>query len=207
MPATIGPAIVPPTPTAAAIVTAAFSMRAAFGRFGHRWLVIADVDIGHAAVAHRFAGIEATLAEVLRLDVADVQEPVAADAEIDEGGLDAGLQVDDASFVDVADVRFLTSTFDVQLFEESIFNDRNPAFLRLRDIDEHFAFHAWCSFLCAKVVPRRAGRRNCGPVVGASEPGAAKSWQYRAADCQLLHRMLSDGRAGSSGRRGSMQFC
>jgi len=128
-------------------MTAGFFMRAAFGRFGHGGLVIADIDIGHAAVAHCFAGVEAALAEVLRLDIADMEEAVAADAEIDEGGLDARLQIDDASFIDVADVRFLAGAFDIELFEESIFNDRDPAFLRLRDIDEHFAFHACVFFL------------------------------------------------------------
>ena len=43
----------------------------------------------------RLVGIVAALAEVLRLDVADVQKAVAADAEIDERRLDARLQVDD----------------------------------------------------------------------------------------------------------------
>ena len=105
-------------------------------------LVVADVDIGHAAAAHRLARIEAALAEILRLDVADVQKAVAADAEIDERRLDARLQVDDPALVDVADVVVLAGPFDVQLFEQSIFNDRDPAFLRLRDVDQHFAFHA-----------------------------------------------------------------
>ena len=42
----------------------------------------------------RLARIVASLAIVLRLDVADVEEAVAAHAEIDEGGLDARLEVD-----------------------------------------------------------------------------------------------------------------
>ena len=65
------------------------------------------VEIAIAALAaagqDRFARIVSALAKVLRLDVADVQEAVAADAEIDERRLDAGLQVDDAALVDVAD--------------------------------------------------------------------------------------------------------
>src|SRR5207248_2727518 len=72
------------------------------------------------------------------------------DAEIDEGRLDAGLQVDDSPFVDVADVVVRTGPFDVELFEQSIFNDRDPAFLRLRDVDQHFAFHA-CMFFLVRV--------------------------------------------------------
>ena len=86
-------------------------------------------------------GIVAALAEVLRLDVADVQEAVAAHAEIDEGGLDARLQVDHHALVDVSYVIVLSGPFDVQLFEHSVFNDRDAAFFRLRDVDQHFLFH------------------------------------------------------------------
>ena len=75
-----------------------------------------------------------------------MQKAVAADAEIDERRLDARLQVDDAAFVDVADVVFLARPLDVQLFEQSVFNDRDAAFLRLRDIDQHFFFHVWGGF-------------------------------------------------------------
>ena len=88
-----------------------------------------------------FVGIEAALAEVLRLDVADVQKAVAADAEVDERRLDARLQVDDPALVDVADVVVLAGALDVQLFQHSVLNDRDPAFLRLRDVDQHFLFH------------------------------------------------------------------
>ena len=86
-------------------------------------------------------GIVAALAEVLRLDVADVQKAVAADAEIDERRLDARLEVDDPALVDVADVVVLAGPLDVQLFEQAVFDDRDPAFLRLRDVDQHFLFH------------------------------------------------------------------
>ena len=85
--------------------------------------------------------IVAALAEVLRLDVADVQEPVAAHAEIDERRLDARLQVDHDSLVDVSYVIVLSGPFDVQLFKDSVLNDRNPAFFRLGDVDQHFLFH------------------------------------------------------------------
>ncbi len=90
--------------------------------------------------------IVAALAEVLRLDVADVQEAVAADAEIDEGRLDARLQVDDDAFVDVADVTVLAGPLDVQLFQDPVFNDRDPAFFRLGDVDQHFLFHGLAFF-------------------------------------------------------------
>src|SRR5262249_25874911 len=50
-----------------------------------------------------------------RLDVGDVQEAVAADAEVDERGLDARLDVDDAPLVDVVDVALVAGALDVQL--------------------------------------------------------------------------------------------
>ena len=97
----------------------------------------------------RLVGIVSALGEVLRLDVADVQEAVAADAEIDEGRLDARLQVDDDALVDVADVAILPRALDVQLFQGPVFHDRDPAFLRLGDIDQHFLFHglAFCGIV------------------------------------------------------------
>ena len=79
--------------------------------------------------------------EVLRLDVADVQKPVPADSEVDKRRLDARLQVYDDAFVDVSDVIVLSGPLDVELFEHSVLNDRNPAFLRLGDVDQHFLFH------------------------------------------------------------------
>jgi len=105
-------------------------------------LVVTDVDVGHPPHAHRFTRIEAALAEILRLYVADVQKAIAADAEIDERRLDAWLEIDDPPFVDIADVVVLAGPFDIELFEQTVLNDRDPAFLRLRDIDQHFAFHA-----------------------------------------------------------------
>jgi len=113
-------------------------------------LILADIDIGHPAKAHRFARIKATLAKILRLDVADMQKTVAPDPEIDECGLDARLQVDDASLVDVADVIVRAGSFDIEFFEQSILNDRDPAFLRLRHVDQHFAFHSSRFFLVRK---------------------------------------------------------
>ena len=111
--------------------------------------VIAAAAAAIAAIARgpeRLVGIVAALAEVLGLDVADVQEAVAADAEIDEGRLDARLQVDDDAFIDVADVAVLPRALHVQLFQGPVFHDRDPAFLRLRDIDQHFLFHGLAFF-------------------------------------------------------------
>ena len=54
-------------------------------------VVVAVVPVAAAGAAglDRLVGVVPALAEVLRLDVADVQEPVAADAEVDERRLDA----------------------------------------------------------------------------------------------------------------------
>ena len=81
------------------------------------------------------------VAPVGRLDIGDVEESVAADAEIDEGGLDARLDVDDLALVDVADVALVAGALDVQLFEDAILENGDPAFLGLQHVDEHFFFH------------------------------------------------------------------
>jgi hypothetical protein len=78
---------------------------------------------------------------VLVFHIADVEEAIASDAEVDERGLDAGFDIDDAAFVDVTDVVFGAAAFDVKFFEDTVFDDCNPAFFRLQDINEHFLFH------------------------------------------------------------------
>ena len=142
-PAAIAAAITPPSAVASAIAPStpwpATTIRPTVV-LGRR-VVVAGIDVGHPASAHRLAGIEAPLAKVLRLDVADVQKPVAADAKIDERRLDARLQVDDPPLVDVADESLLAGPLNVEFFEQVVFEDRNPAFFRLRHVDQHFAFH------------------------------------------------------------------
>ena len=88
-----------------------------------------------AARQNRLAGIVAALAEVLRLDVADMQKAVAADAKIDECRLNAGLEIDDAALVNVSDIILLAHPLEVELFQLSVFNDRDAALFRLRDVD------------------------------------------------------------------------
>ena len=126
------------------------------------------------AIASDLLGIVASLAEVLRFDVADVEEPVAADAEVDEGGLDARFQVDDAALVDIARVVVLAGSFNVQFFEQAVLHDRNPAFFRLRDVDQDFLLHRADSALCwsgRSPVWRPAMGRLVGPR--GSKLGAA----------------------------------
>jgi hypothetical protein len=79
---------------------------------------------------------------VLRLDVRDMKETVAADREIDEGGLYRRFEIDDLSLVDVPGVALVAGALDVQLFEDAVLDDRDPALLGLQDIDQHFFFHA-----------------------------------------------------------------
>ena len=71
-----------------------------------------------------------------------MEEAVAADREVDERGLDRRLEVDDLPLVDIARVALVAGAFDVQLFEDAVFDDRDPAFLGLEDVDQHFFFHA-----------------------------------------------------------------
>jgi hypothetical protein len=79
---------------------------------------------------------------VLRLDVGDVQEAVAPDREVDERGLDRRLEVDDLPLVDVPGIALVAGALDVQLLEDAIFDDGDPAFLGLEHVDQHFFLHA-----------------------------------------------------------------
>jgi hypothetical protein len=75
------------------------------------------------------------VAVIRRLDIGDVQKPISPHAEIDKGGLDARLNVDDAAFVDVADVTLVAGPLDVEFLQDAVFQDGNPAFLGLEDVD------------------------------------------------------------------------
>ena len=79
---------------------------------------------------------------VLVFDVADVEEPVAAHAEIDEDRLDAGLDIDDAPFIDVPDAVLDAPPFDVKFLQHAILEDRDPAFFGLENVDQHFLLHS-----------------------------------------------------------------
>jgi hypothetical protein len=80
--------------------------------------------------------------EVDGVNVGDVEEAVSADAEIDEGGLDAGFDVDDLAAVDVADDPLVGVSFDVKFLEHPILEDGDARLLRLEAVDQHFLlFH------------------------------------------------------------------
>ena len=71
-----------------------------------------------------------------------MQESVPADREVDERGLDRRLEIDDLALINVAGIALVAGALDVQLLEDPVFDDRDAAFLRLEDVDQHFFFHA-----------------------------------------------------------------
>jgi hypothetical protein len=79
---------------------------------------------------------------VLRLHIRHVEEAVAADREVHEGGLDRRLQIDNLSFVDVPGITLVARSLDIQFLEDAVLDDRDPAFLGLQHIDQHLFFHA-----------------------------------------------------------------
>ncbi len=87
---------------------------------------------------HDFIGVVSCLSEVLGFDIADMEKSIPTDTEVDEGRLNARFEIDDLAFVDVSDVVVLTGSLGVELFKNSIFEDGDPTFFGLRDIDEHF---------------------------------------------------------------------
>lgn len=58
-----------------------------------------------------------------------------AHAKVDERRLNTGLEINDPALVDVPDVVILARSFDIKLFQYSVFNNRDPAFLGLRHVD------------------------------------------------------------------------
>ena len=79
--------------------------------------------------------------EIGRHQVGDVQEPVAAEAEVDERRLDARFDVGDAALVDVADVRRRARPLHVKFFELAVVEQGNAALFALADVDQHFFRH------------------------------------------------------------------
>jgi hypothetical protein len=114
---------------AAAVVAAAAATRVA--------LPLALTRVGPGFVKHALGAIE-----ILRLDVRDMQKSVTADREVDKGGLDRRLKVDDSALVDVARVALVAGSLHIELFENAVLDDGDPAFFGLKDIDQHFFLHA-----------------------------------------------------------------
>jgi hypothetical protein len=75
--------------------------------------------------------------KVPRVHVGDVQEAVTVDPDVDEGRLNPRLDVDDAPFVDVADVGADAGAFHVEFLERAVFHDGDAALLSLGNVDQH----------------------------------------------------------------------
>jgi len=73
------------------------------------------------------------------MQIAYVEKPVLADAEIYEGRLYAGLNVYHFSLIDISNVAAETRSLDVQLFKGSVINYRYSALLALSYIYEHLS--------------------------------------------------------------------
>ena len=98
-----------------------------------------------------------------------MQEAVAADRKVDERGLDGRLEVDDPALVDVARIALVAGSLDVKLLENAVLDDRDPAFLGLEHVDQHFFLHA-VSFRDLRPEGRRV---QCAVFVGETLSGLA----------------------------------
>src|SRR5262249_17000724 len=113
-----------------------------------------------------------------RLHVGYVQEAIAADAKVHERGLDARLDVYDSALVDVAHVAFVASSLDVQLLQHAIFQDGDAAFLGLKDVDEHFLFHARSCLLLRTRTQSRTRTRSRIPSRGSTRSGKGSGFGF-----------------------------
>ena len=74
-------------------------------------------------------------------DVGDVEEPVALEAEVDEGGLHAGQDLADPALVDVADDAPLPLAFDEDFGDEIVFENGHHGFVAVGG-DDHLLGHS-----------------------------------------------------------------
>ena len=102
---------------------------AALERFLNR-RTIAARNLLTDALGALFAG------EVLRVQIADVQEAILAFAEVDERRLDGGFHVHHAALIDVAHVGGGVLALCKDLLKASVFKDRDAA-LFTRNVVDH----------------------------------------------------------------------
>ena len=127
--------------------------------------------------------------EVLRLDIRDMQEPIAADRKVDKRGLDRRFEVDDPALVDVARIALVACSLNVKLFKDAVLDDRDPAFLGLEHVDQHFFLHA---------VSFQDGHRLIGACVRLGN-SSSRSVRVRTAPWSSRSRRASAS-SSSSGR-------
>src|SRR5262249_19881643 len=78
---------------------------------------------------------------------------------------------------------FVAGALDVQLFQDAVFQDGDPAFLRLEDVNQHLFFHRYpsasgggissCSSSRLRSRTAPASRRSRNPSNAATSPGPA----------------------------------
>jgi len=167
-------------------------------RRGKRWLACGR-RIAAALVLLRHARLH-FFGEVLRVEVGDVEESIFADAEVDEGGLDGGLHVGHAAFVDVADVRFGAGTLHVEFFELVPADDGDADFFALDDVDEHVAAGEFAALrrllgegiINFDILGKRRGRTERGIIGGGSMQGGCAGDERFGAGGQGLGRELDE---------------
>src|SRR5439155_20696825 len=101
------------------------------------WTTAAAISPSAPAVAPPFTltAVRFQVPVIGRLDIRNVQEAVATDAEVDKGSLNTRLDVNDPSFVDVTDVAFLAGALHIQLLENAVLDDGDPALFGLEHIN------------------------------------------------------------------------
>ena len=114
---------------------------------------------------HRAGRVVAARRAAVDVDVGDVQERGALEADLDERRLHAGQDASDLAGVDVADPAALERALDVQLLDRAVLDDGDAGLLR-RPVDQD-------------VLHR--GRRPALVRAGQRRPPTRAAWPSRAA--------------------------
>ena len=143
--------------------------------------------------------------EVAGVDVGEVEEAAAFEAEVDEGGLDGGFDVGDLAGVDVADVGLVAGALLVELFELAVVGDRDPALFAGHVVDQHLLGHegvmADCRFRVA-IGGNGAGRPGAPPVSNRNRKSSTGNPCWPSASSRRsrrLGRLWGERRAGFVG--------
>ena len=118
------------------------------------------LDAGAARAALGGAG------PVAAVDVVEGDEPVTFGAVVDKRRLQAPFDADDPGFVDVALDQLVAFHRDIEIFEDVVFDDRNPDFAGLRGVDQHALAHRALAPASRSTRPapsRLRGRLRAGP--------------------------------------------
>ncbi len=108
-------------------------------RFLHQG-TLAPRDLATNALSALLAG------EVFRVKIGDVQEATGAFAVVDERGLDRGLDVRDASLIDIADVRHGAFALHEERLEPTVLKHRDTALVAGNIVHEHQVLRGWTPF-------------------------------------------------------------